>query len=84
MQNNGNNYKWPQEVHVFGCIASRAPGNIEEMVELEAGPAALTIGMDVLGDDTVQQRRRLGIVVIGRHFQVGIVAMALKEAQWRV
>lgn len=52
VQNDGYEDNGPEEVCVFRCVTAGAPGHGEEMGGVEAGAAALAIGVDVvLGEE---------------------------------
>ena len=67
MKNDGNGYEGPKKVGVFGGITSRFPCNVEKMRDLEASTSRFSIRVDVLRKDLVEERRRLRVVMIGRH-----------------
>jgi hypothetical protein len=55
------------------------------MRRIEAGATAFAIGVDVLGEDLMEERRRLRIVVIGRHgCRVGVWVFACVEPDYWV
>lgn len=45
-QDNGHGHKWPEKIHIFGCVTAAAPGDIQEVVEVEAASARFAIWLD--------------------------------------
>ena len=73
MQHNGYDDKGPKEVGVFCCIAAGAPGYVDEVGWVEALAAGLAIGVDVRGDDVVEERGGFIVVVIAVVLPINMV-----------
>jgi hypothetical protein len=67
MQDNGDGHEGPQQIRTFRCAAAGLPRNFEKVRGIEACATALAVGVDVLREDLVEERRRLRVVVIGWH-----------------
>lgn len=53
VQDEGDGHNWPQQVGPLRCIATRPPGDFDEMRSLKPRAAALSVRVDVLGHDVV-------------------------------